>query len=110
MPEANAADPTVPNCKKVRREDPLRLHRAWFSIYFLQGLDALATKECFRQAPSTGRKHHNRIDVLEDDLQSQLHVERFARPDARSAVVVADGIRGNSQTAAGQASAIALQG
>jgi hypothetical protein len=48
--------------------------------------------------------------VLEDDLQSQLHVERFARPDAWSAVVVADGIRGNSQTAAGQASAIALQG
>ena len=38
--------------------------------------------------------------TLEDNLQRQLHVERFSRPKARSTVPVADGVRGDSKAAA----------
>src|SRR6202140_4046935 len=38
--------------------------------------------------------------LLKGDLQSQLHVESFSGTDARSAVVVANGVRSNSKSAA----------
>src|SRR5947207_5570397 len=38
--------------------------------------------------------------ALEDNLQRQLHVERFSRPKARSTVPVADGVRSDSKAAA----------
>jgi hypothetical protein len=49
------------------------------------------------------------LQRLEDDFQSQLHVEGLARPNARCAVVIADRIRRYAQPARGQAHTITLE-
>src|SRR5271165_3079708 len=81
IPDASAAGTPTPSCRNDLREAALPLHRASRSIVCLQ--------ISFRTAPlrknASGKRLAlagsiiSEITELEDDLQPQLHVERFTR-------------------------------
>src|SRR5258708_4016158 len=113
IPEASAAVPATPNCRKFLREAPLPLHRELLSMIsppaILQDLGLAKPLSRKRLAPSknaSGKRCAlagsiiSEIAELEDDLQPQLHVEGFSRTESGSTIPVADGVGSDAEAAA----------
>src|SRR5258708_30150708 len=96
IPEASAADPPAPSCKNFRREGVVRLQRE--SLPTSPPPNVAKAAHTLRQIIATGERSAfagsiiSETPELESNLQRQLHVKRFSRPNARCTVIVSTAV------------------